>query len=161
MTDRGPTLRTDVAELYIAQVDPSGVRMLQLRRANAPMLGTWQPVMGHAEPGETALATVVREALEETALMLDASATLFALEQAPPYFLAERNEIMIAPRFLAIVDAGFAPTLNEEHTDARWIDPSSAAAWFWPSQRVAAAEALEICLDPGTPTAQALRVELG
>jgi len=60
MHTAGPILRTDIAELYIARASDAGVVVLQLRRSNEPMRGTWQPVMGHIVSGESAVEAVVR-----------------------------------------------------------------------------------------------------
>lgn len=47
--------------------DASG-RLLLVRRGNEPSRGLWSEPSGRCEPGETAAATCVREAREETGL---------------------------------------------------------------------------------------------
>lgn len=53
--------------LFIRQ----GSRLLLLNRDRAPAKGLWNGVGGKLEPGETPLAGVLREALEETGLALE------------------------------------------------------------------------------------------
>src|ERR1043165_3075717 len=88
---RGPRLRTDIVDVYLARRVEDGFEFLQLRRREAPLAGTWQPVMGHIEERETALAAAVRELHEECALRRDDPRLLglWALEQVHPYFLAD------------------------------------------------------------------------
>jgi len=45
-------------------------RLLLVRRGRAPSAGTWSLPGGRVEPGETTYAAVVREVLEETALVV-------------------------------------------------------------------------------------------
>ena len=48
-----------------------GDEVLMLRRNKAPNRGLWNGVGGHIEPGETPLASVLREVQEETGCRLD------------------------------------------------------------------------------------------
>lgn len=169
MNTNGPRIRSDIAELYIAR--PTGLQyeFLQLRRTTSPMRGTWQPVMGHIEQGESAIRAIIREALEETGFdLLMPTRQLYQLEQSNPYFLASRDEIIIPPRFLAIVESEAEPTLNDEHDGSRWapvdlspdlcISSNTEDAWFWPSQRAAIREAALLLANLNSQTAAALKI---
>lgn len=161
-------MRTDIVELYIARMSTSGheqFEFLQLRRVETPMAHTWQPIMGHVERGETAIQAVLREAYEETGIDLQSSSVhAYQLEQSTPYFLGQRNEIVLPARFLALLLEPMQVTLNQEHDALRWITDSAAdhrerdAAWFWPSQRIAIAEASELLRSRDSRLAQELRV---
>ena len=130
----GITVRTDLVDVYVFKVVGGSVELLQLRRATEPLNGTWQPVMGHIEAGETAIEAALREVREEVGLALDPE-SLHPLEQVHPYFLPRQNAIMLSPRFAARVDATWTPTLNEEHSDWRWVTMADVETMFmWPGQ---------------------------
>ena len=152
-------IRTDLVDAYIFR-HTNTIQFLQLLRATEPLHATWQPVMGHIEDGETAIDAVIREVWEETGLRFDghASPPLYALEQIHPYYLPRRNAIMMSPRFAVEVDSTWTPRLNDEHTDARWIDASDVGTHFmWPGQRAAISEILDGLASETHPL---LRVEL-
>lgn len=167
----GPRVRTDVVDLYVfrQQSGSASTReggdpewgLLQVHRAKPPLLDTWQPVMGHIEPGESAVQAVIREAGEEIGLDLGDAAQsqgLWALEQVHPFYIAAIDCVVMSPRFLAVVRPGWTPRLNPEHSHARWVAASSAWRHFmWPGQMAAVREALAL-LDSRGPEKQALRV---
>jgi dATP pyrophosphohydrolase len=148
----GPELRTDIVDVYIfrrvsgasgADGDPAAVDFLQLLRSGDPMRGTWQPVMGHVERGETAVACAIRELAEEVDLHAgdERFIGLWALEQVHPYYIAAIDTIVHSPRFAAEVARHWQPTLNHEHEAHRWV-PARRAAWMfmWPGQAAACKE---------------------
>ncbi len=193
----GPRVRTDVIDVYIFQraatpprpvvgasavssswggVTPDtgadgahGVYFLQLRRARDPLGGTWQPIMGHVEKGETAVRCALRELEEEVGLRRGDAALrgVWALEQVHPFYIAELDAIVMSPRFAAEVSPGWAPRLNDEHTAHRWVHSRDAmrasggggeGAFMWPGQRAAAREIVESLLVEGSVSAERLRV---
>ena len=177
----GPRIVSDLIDVYIfrrrasrARLDPSGesmggedvVELLQLRRASDPDLGgslagTWQPVMGHIEPGETAIDCAWRELAEEVGLTRDSEELLgvWALEQVHPYFLASKNAIMLSPRFAAEVTGDWHATLDAEHDAVRWVRASDAEKSFmWPGQRGAIREIRQEIIRQGSLTEPLLRV---
>lgn len=167
----GPTLRTDVVDVYIyqrssrpparlvhasrparssmdsdsvgeASPPPEGVYFLQLLRAGPPLANTWHPVMGHVESGETAVACALRELREEVGLTRPLA--LHALEQVHPFFIVELDAIVLSPRFAAEVAPGWEPTLDSEHTGFRWVASEDAPSMFvWPGQIAACREVLD------------------
>lgn len=191
----GPRLRTDVIDVYIFQrahtpprpvvgasatsgswggiapetgADPAReVYFLQLHRARDPLGDTWQPVMGHAETGETAVQCARREVEEEVALKRGDKAIvgMWALEQVHPFFIAELDAIILSPRFAIEVAPGWMPTINGEHTAHRWVHyrdavrPSGDGAFMWPGQRSAAREIVESLLPEGSVSVERLRVK--
>lgn len=171
----GPRLRTDIVDVYVIRprerreagggTDGSGptVEVLQLRRARAPLAGTWQPVMGHVEPGERAAAAASREVREELGLDIADDrqcADLLALQQVHPFFVAELDAVVLSPRFAAVVHPGWEPTLNAEHGEHRWVPLTGAPELFiWPGQCAALAE-LAGLLRGGHPAAlAAMRID--
>lgn len=152
----GPRVRTDIVDVYIIRAH----QLLLLRRSRAPMVGQWHPIMGHVEPGERATDTALREMHEEVGLRPERIDAWYQLEQTFPFFLADRDEVHLSPRFVAIVHASFEPALNSEHDALRWIDLVRAEpALLWPGQRHALREIIG-CILPGGPTAEALRLPL-
>ncbi len=139
----GPQLRADIIDVYIFRATPPDIELLQLRRSRPPLPGSWQPIMGHIEPGETALTAARREVREETGLDMAASFVLglWALEQVHPFYLPDLDAIILSPRFALQVDSSWTPTLNAEHDACRWVAARDAGEHFmWPGQRATIAE---------------------
>lgn len=137
------------------------VYFLQLLRAGAPLAGTWHPVMGHIEAGETAVECAKRELREEVGLIRESGDLLglWALEQVHPFFIAELDAVVLSPRFAAEVPAGWAPTMDDEHTDFRWVSRRDVHAMFmWPGQKGAFGEIVECLLPEGSLMRERVRV---
>jgi dATP pyrophosphohydrolase len=197
----GPRIRSDVIDVYVFQraakpprpvVGASAVSsswggttpdtgadlshrvyFLQLQRTRDPLGGTWQPIMGHCEKGETAVQCALREMAEEVGLSRGDSALrgVWALEQVHPFFIAELDAIVMSPRFAVEVaggGAGWTPRLNDEHAAYRWVHARDAmrasgsggeGAFMWPGQRAAAREIVESLLVEGSVCEERLRVK--
>jgi 8-oxo-dGTP pyrophosphatase MutT (NUDIX family) len=134
------------------------------------MFGTWQPVFGHVEPGESASGAAFRELREETGLAVGGGlSALYALERVRPYYLPELDAVVASPRFVAVAGSGWSPRLCEEHDAFRWFDAArrdrdraepgrqvrdrfdeseAEGALFWPSQRESWAEAWACIFEP-------------
>lgn len=154
----GPAVRTDIVEVYVFRRAGRNVEFLQLHRATEPLKGTWQPIMGHVEQGETAVRAAVRELAEEVSLWTgdEALVGIWALEQVHPYYVAAVDAIVLGPRFAAEVRPGWEPKLNPEHAAARWA--RDASAFLWPGQRCAAEELVRGIADEHSPARAALRL---
>lgn len=166
----GPRVRADVVDLYVfrERAGGAGIELLQLLRATPPMDATWQPVMGHVEPGERAWETAVREAHEEIGLDIRSAhcAGFWALEQVYPYYLPALDCIVMSPRFVAQASTDWSPTLNAEHTDHRWIAAPEHAGrpaqdhFMWPGQKRAIEELLSEIAPEGAAAREHLRIAL-
>lgn len=144
-----PRVECNIVDIYLFRTTARGAEFLQLRRAGATMHGTWQPVMGHIEPGETAPACAAREAREETGLDVRGPECegFWALESVHPFYLPTKDVIMLSPRFAARVSEGWTPTLNHEHDAWRWISAAEIdTSFMWPGQRAACREVIELVL---------------
>lgn len=170
----GPSLRSDIIDVYIFRRDVRApdvrdIHILQLLRATEPMAQTWQPVMGHIEPGETAVVTALRELKEEVGLVPGAPAFtgMWALEQVYPYYIADLDCIVLSPRFAVEVASDWSPTLNAEHSASRWIGVPFHAGqpgvdfFLWPGQRSCVADLLRDIVPPDALTRERLRVGVG
>lgn len=137
-----------------------GVQFLQLLRASDPLGQTWQPIMGHVESGETAVATAVRELREEVGLDVASPECvgLWALEQVHPFYIAAIDSIVMSPRFACEVPEGWTPRLNAEHTAWRWV--GEARAFMWPGQKRCVEEILGEIVRGDSVARERLRVGL-
>jgi 8-oxo-dGTP pyrophosphatase MutT (NUDIX family) len=138
------------------------VELLQLRRSATARISplSWHPVLGHIEPGETAVEAICREMEEETSLDREARLGFWQLEQVHPFFVAATNTIYFCPRFAVEVASTWEPRLNEEHDASRWIVLADAAeAFVWPGQRAAITELIAEILDPDWGSTSSLRLE--
>lgn len=157
----GPRIRSDIIDAYImravACVDPTQPKQwqfLQLLRSRNPLRNSWQPVMGHIEPGEHAVAAMVREVHEEVGLDLLAAASsshlgVYALEQVHPFYIAAIDCIVLSARFAIEVSPLWQPRLNAEHLQHRWVPQQQTGAMFtWPGQHASIAEACALLSGP-------------
>ena len=159
-----PSIRADIIEVYVACASSGGPRFLQLRRTTEPLAGTWQPVMGHVEPGETAVRAAVRELSEEVGLRAgdDAWLGFWQLEDVHPYFIARLDAVMLSPRLLVLVDGSWRPDLRGEatHDQHRWVAaPGVEDAFMWPGQVRACREAMDVLAKRGSAFERALRLD--
>ncbi|HEX9708613.1 MAG TPA: NUDIX domain-containing protein, partial [Candidatus Thermoplasmatota archaeon] len=103
----GPSIRTDIVDVYVfrlpkravpATAAPRAARpeFLQVHRATGALSGTWQPVMGHVRDGETAVEAALRELGEEAGYALGRGLrALWQLESPNTYFLASHDCMML------------------------------------------------------------------
>ena len=164
----GPQLRTDIVDVYVLRQNstdrcPAAAEFLQLRRTGGAMSGTWQPVMGHIEQGETAQVAAMRELREETGLQPGCGlVALWQLELVNAYFLAAQDEIMLSVGFAAEVLADAELHLDEAHDSHRWVRRDMVQRDFlWPGQRAAIDHIVGDILSADSPSSQHLRCDLG
>lgn len=93
-------------------------RVLLLRRSGDrdQGAGTWEPVSGRLEHGETPVEAAAREVREETGLAVDGLVPFhtFTLKRGPA------REELIGICFAGVVDSD-AVRLSPEHTQSRWV----------------------------------------
>ncbi|MDX9912243.1 MAG: NUDIX domain-containing protein [Phycisphaerales bacterium] len=145
----GARVRSDIVDVYVFRRAGSStggrdtIEFLQLRRSREPMRGTWQPVMGHVEAGETSAQAAMRELREEAGL--DANdprvAGFWALERVHPFYLLERDEVVLSPRFAVEVAREWEPMLDASHDAHRWV--TRTEDFHWADQHDSVREILE------------------
>ena len=167
----GPPVRTDIVDVYIYRLAAAGTRadvqFLQIRRCRGALAGTWQPVMGHIEEGETAAEAATRELAEETgwdcrtpAASGTAVRGFWQLEAVNTYFLQRLNCVMMSPCFAIEVTGDAEPRLDDAHDAHRWIPREAAAMRFiWPGQRTAVAAILRDIISETSAVAAHLSIE--
>lgn len=171
----GASVRTDIVDVYVFRLCGVGagrdgvVEFLHLRRKTGKMSGTWQPVMGHVEEGETSVRTALRELAEETGYAPGKGlAAVWQLESVNGYFLAAEDCVMLCPCFAVQVQAGIDPVLDAAHDGFRWVRRDRVDREFvWPGQRAAIEQIVRDIL-PGlaggeaeSGVAKVLRIDLG
>jgi 8-oxo-dGTP pyrophosphatase MutT (NUDIX family) len=151
-------LRVEIVDVYVlrfglaeekAMLGPvkpkqtGGPEVLVLRRAEGLRSpGTWESVHGHVLPDERPVDAALRELREETGLE---ASRLYNLSRVEAFYLHRRDLVALIPAFCAIVPAGAAVRLSEEHDRSEWLLPEEAARrFFWPREKRALADALAL-----------------
>jgi ADP-ribose pyrophosphatase YjhB (NUDIX family) len=97
-------------------------RLLLIRRGREPGRGLWSLPGGRCEPGEDAAAAAVREAYEETGLVVTAGAVVGRVERPGPggavYVIDDVAGAVVGGELRAGDDAA----------DVRWVDAAALAA---------------------------------
>ncbi len=151
-------LRHDLIQCYVVRPAGRSHEFLQLhRRPGQLMGGTWQPIHGRIEPGETAWQAAVRELKEETGLE---PVELYSVEAVQTYYMQQDDAVWFAVPFCAYVRPNAPVVLDEEHDQYRWIGRDRAAEeFFWSGDRRAVAEICITLLD-NAPAKAFLRIEV-
>jgi dihydroneopterin triphosphate diphosphatase len=142
-------VRPEMITVYVVRPDDSGSHeFLQLRRRENDYLGgTWQAISGGIEPEEIAWQAALREVKEEAGLT---PLQFYRLGVVNPFYIAAHDTLWISISFCAIVGREATVTLNDEHTDFRWVRRDEIDANFmWPTDRLAVRELCRDILDDG------------
>ncbi|NTF32631.1 NUDIX hydrolase [Rhizobium skierniewicense] len=111
-----------VSVVVIREAD-GGHEVLLLRR-NHTLIGEWCQIAGGIEAGETAWQAALREVKEETGLTC---LRLYSGDICEQFYEADRNTISLLPVFVGVVQSDAHVTINEEHSEYRWVSFAEAA----------------------------------
>ncbi|KIA76850.1 Bis(5'-nucleosyl)-tetraphosphatase [Parachlamydia acanthamoebae] len=101
---------------------------LILRRCSSHFFGSWQPVTGGIEDGETAWEAALREIQEETDLQPD---RFYAGEVVEIYYEVYRNAVVTVPVFVAFIDSPQeVATSPTEHDAFLWLPYEEAFSYL-------------------------------
>ena len=151
-------VRYDMVQCHVVRQTRNTWEFLQLlRAAGRYMAGTWQIVSGSIENEETAWQAALRELAEETALR---PAEFYKLDMVDTFYIAGIDTMYHAPVFCAIVSSDANVTLNDEHTQFRWVDLAAAELHVtWPSDARAIRE-ISRDIPQDSPAKPYLRISL-
>ena len=136
-------IRVRFVDTFVLRRGGGEWEVLVLRRsAHGRNPGSWETVHGTIEPGETPVQASLRELREETGL---APERFYNLSRIEGFYQHRTDELAIIPAFAAVVVAGAAPRLSEEHDAFVWLAPDEATRRFaWPRERRALDDVLSI-----------------
>jgi 8-oxo-dGTP pyrophosphatase MutT (NUDIX family) len=136
-------IRVCFVDTFVLRQGGGGWEVLVLRRSvRGRNPGSWETVHGTIEPGETPVQASLRELREETGL---APERFYNLSRIEGFYQHRTDELAIIPAFAAVVAAGAAPRLSEEHDAFVWLAPEEATRRFaWPRERRALDDVLSI-----------------
>lgn len=105
-----------------ALVHDDAGRLLLIRRGTEPGRGRWSVPGGRCEPGETAAQAAVREAYEETGLVLEAGRVVGRVERPGP------GGVVYVIDDVACRAVGGTLEAGDDADDVRWVDAAGFAS---------------------------------
>jgi 8-oxo-dGTP diphosphatase len=111
----------DVVPCVGAIITDSAGRLLLIKRGHEPGKGLWSIPGGRVEPGETDEQAVIREAQEETGLVVRPGRLVGAVRRMAP------GGVVLDIRDYAATVTGGALTAGDDADDARWAGPAELA----------------------------------
>ncbi|MGC0055760.1 NUDIX hydrolase (plasmid) [Brucella pituitosa] len=111
-------IKSFAISLFILKPDNEGFKLLLLRRTGSTLTGAWCQIAGGIEDGETAWQAAIREAHEETGLVIS---DLYSADICEQFYEADRDAITLTPVFVAFVNSDSSVRLNNEHDAFRWV----------------------------------------
>ncbi len=96
-----------------------GPRVLLVQRAGPPMMGKWTLPGGRLRGGETIVAAIEREVLEETGIRVAAGNLVEVVE-----IMTEGYHYVIHDHLCTPIDPAEVPKAADDAADARYVRPS-------------------------------------
>lgn len=105
-----------------AVVHDAAGRLLLVRRANPPAVGTWSLPGGRVEPGEDDDAAVRREVREETGLVVDVGGLVGRVQRTGP-----AGQVYAITDYACAVRGG-SLLAGDDASEARWVTAAELGA---------------------------------
>ena len=121
-------------DAYIYRERSKNIEFLILQRANNKIYaGQWRMVGGKVKENEDYAHAALREIQEEIQLT---PSFFWVVPSVNTFFEAKTNQILQIPAFAAKAPDLFSPTLDDEHTQYKWISVAQISKHiFWPEQQ--------------------------
>ena len=121
-------------DAYIYRDSSKDIEFLILQRAkNKIYAGQWRMVGGKVKENEDYAQAALREIQEEIQLT---PSFFWVVPSVNTFFEAKTNQVLHIPVFAAKAPDSFSPSLDDEHTQYKWISVSQISAHiFWPEQQ--------------------------
>jgi len=129
-----PLIRVAYVDVLVLRGADHTLELLCLRRApGGRSPGSWEAVHGHIDPGETPVATALREVQEEAGAP---PARLYNLSRVETFYRHTSNEMVLIPVFAAFLAPTAVARISSEHDAFEWLPPHEARARMsWPRVR--------------------------
>ena len=126
--------RVAYVDVLVARGSGDTLELLCLRRApGGRSPGSWEAVHGHIDPGETPVATALRELREEAGAEPE---RFYNLSRVESFYRHTTNEVVLIPVFAAFLARAVEVRISEEHDAWEWLPPHEARARMsWPRVR--------------------------
>jgi dihydroneopterin triphosphate diphosphatase len=129
-----PPIRTAYIDVLVLRGAGPSLEVLCLRRGpRGRSPGSWEAVHGHIDPGETPVATALREVVEEAGVEPE---RLYNLSRVESFYRHSTNEVVLVPVFAAFLAAEAIVRISDEHDAFEWLAPGPAREKMsWPRVR--------------------------
>lgn len=124
----------ELIDAYLYRIGQNGPEYLALLRASHKIYaGQWRMIGGKVDPGETYWQAAYREIVEETHLHPKPFWTVPTVNQ---FYNPKHDVFHKIPVFAGEVDTQTDPTLDDEHTNFKWVTAQDISTYFlWPEQQ--------------------------
>lgn len=121
-------------DVYPYTLNEGGVRFLLFKRSSKKIYaGQWRMVGGKVKPNETSWQAGLRELKEETDLK---PIKYWVVPSVNQFYEPKTDSVHSIPAFAAEIPKSGTITLDEEHTEFKWVKASDIDQYIkWPEQR--------------------------
>jgi dihydroneopterin triphosphate diphosphatase len=153
-------IRSDLAVCFAIREKNGRWEFLQMLRSpvTAMMGGVWGMPGGAIEAGERPSEAARRELFEEAGLV---PLELYLLDFVSSFYSESLNAIIHGVNYCAIIDPNAKVTLNDEHTEYRWLPVDEADDYLVWGSEIDAMRAIKRIVLGASASSGNLRIEGG